>query len=180
MGRFFGIVICTVVLLKGFGDLVTYFQNPEFVKISLQEIDNNGVADLKFVEISGGLTNGDHIVKGSGMGIIYPLINMDKMEALSVSKKYRAKVIVTDVLADSISYGMKTIKGRIMPGQLNDSNEAILKEFCVPDSDYITVANGWSKPNLWLSLLLIIVPGFLLWRMLTSYSSKSKSEELSS
>lgn len=166
MGKIISVLFFIFLLYLGVRDLITYFQNPEFVEITMAEIDSLGTEGLEYVHITDGLSMGDYVYSqseksGTIMGIKYALLNKEKIFLPGDSNKVRTKVIVKDSKQDSIGFGIQDIKGKIS-GKLDKEDGELMRQKYHLDDDYIVIKNGWEKPSLWWSLGLIIVPGLLL------------------
>lgn len=161
----------------GIKTLLESFKIPDFVDITISEIDSLGTAGLEYVNLTGGFSGGSYIAteteSGSQVGSIkYPLLNMAKMKSERDTSLYRTKIVIEDSNADSVSLGFPLIHGKVKSGKLDREEKGLFDEAYDLEDDYIVIKNGYSPPSKTMGLLFTLIPGFLFFMNLKIFFKK--------
>ena len=165
MSKIISIAVLGFLTFTGIKTLIRHFDKPNFVEMTIDELDATDSKDLKFVKISDGWSMGSYIYEERSnvvKSIKYPIINMNNSISELDTSKLRTKLIVYDYKADSVGFGPQLVEGKVMPTTLTAEEKELMIDGFDLDPNYIIVSNNWSKPSLTLGLLLTIIPGLLL------------------
>jgi hypothetical protein len=170
MWKIIPFVLLAMFFLKGAVNVHSLIKFRGFEELTIQEMENRNLSELNYVRITGGMCLPSVTRSFENTDIVwdrsFPLLNPDSLYHHKFTKKTRSKVIVQQTGRQDFQEGEILVQGRVKLTRLKENDLKLLSKVAVLEEGYIVIQNGWEKPSYLWTLLLILLPGFLLVKLI--------------